>query len=56
MDKFEIGQHINTKKKHPCGSNEWVIIRTGADIKIRCVGCLREVMISKVQLMKMIKK
>ena len=27
------------KKSHPCGSLVWTVIRTGADIKIRCSGC-----------------
>ena len=30
---------IQTRKPHPCGSDTWVVIRTGADIKIKCQGC-----------------
>ncbi len=32
------------KKTHPCGSNRWEVLRIGADFKLRCVGCGREVM------------
>ena len=32
------------KKTHPCGSREWEVLRTGADFKLRCCGCGREVM------------
>ncbi len=32
------------KKAHPCGSDRWQVFRTGADIKMRCLGCGHEVM------------
>ena len=35
------------KKTHPCGSDEWEIIRVGADIKIKCAGCGRIVMMDR---------
>ena len=38
---------ITTRKPHPCGSGEWTVIRTGADIKIRCSGCGRIVMLDR---------
>lgn len=52
---YELGEVIDTKKPHVCGSNKWEIIRTGADVKIKCVGCGRIVMMSKVELDKKIK-
>ncbi|MEE3392823.1 MAG: DUF951 domain-containing protein [Lachnospiraceae bacterium] len=36
---FKAGDHAVMKKNHPCGSNEWIIIRTGMDVKLRCCGC-----------------
>ena len=39
MDEIRIGDVVMTKKKHPCGSSEWTVIRTGADIKMKCSGC-----------------
>ena len=42
-----IGDVVTTRKKHPCGSDEWTVIRTGADIKIRCSGCGRIVMLDR---------
>ena len=32
------------KKQHPCGSRAWLVLRTGADFKLRCCGCGHEVM------------
>ena len=53
--KYELGMIITTKKPHICKSDQWTIIRTGVDIKIKCHGCGREVMIPRVKLAKMIK-
>ncbi|EJO5348129.1 DUF951 domain-containing protein [Clostridium botulinum] len=44
---FDLGDIVEMKKSHPCGSNRWEIIRMGADIKIKCLGCNRIVMISR---------
>lgn len=52
---YDVGMQIQTKKPHVCGSNAWTVIRTGADIKIKCNGCAREVMIAKFELDKKIK-
>lgn len=32
------------KKYHPCGSNRWQVLRTGADFRLRCIGCGHELM------------
>ena len=44
---LEVGQVIKLKKQHPCGSNEWEIIRTGADFRLRCRGCSHQVMLAR---------
>lgn len=44
------------KKGHPCGTNEWEIIRMGADIKLKCLGCNRVVMLSRIDFNKRLKK
>lgn len=53
---YEVGDKIITKKNHPCGTNEWTIIRTGADIKIKCSKCGRIVMIAYDEFGKRVKK
>lgn len=45
--KYEVGDIIQMKKKHPCGSFEWEILRTGADFRLKCVGCGHQIMISR---------
>lgn len=54
--EFFIGDIVEMKKDHPCGSKEWEIIRLGADIKIKCLGCNRIVMIPRNKFEKGIKK
>ena len=52
---YTINQIVCTKKPHVCGSREWKIIRTGADLKLECVGCGRVILMSKNELDKKIK-
>lgn len=51
-----LGDVIQTRKLHPCGSDTWVVIRTGADIKIKCQGCGRIVMLDRAVFLKRRKK
>ncbi|EDS76883.1 DUF951 domain-containing protein [Clostridium massiliodielmoense] len=54
--EFFLGDIVEMKKQHPCGSKEWEIIRVGADIKIKCNGCDRIVMLPRSKFEKMVKK
>lgn len=44
------------KKKHPCGSDKWTVLRIGADFKMRCCGCGHEIMNQRSKIEKNIKK
>lgn len=54
--KLEPGDLIQTKKSHPCGGNEFEIARKGADIRMRCLKCNKEIWIERIKLEKRIKK
>jgi len=41
------GDTVTLRKPHPCGSVEWAVTRTGADIGLRCAGCGRRVMLTR---------
>lgn len=57
MDKeYRLGSKVIMKKAHPCGSNEWEIIRVGADIKIKCIACGRSIMMPRIEFNKKVKK
>jgi hypothetical protein len=47
VDEILIGDVIKSRKPHPCGSDEWTVIRTGADIKMKCNKCSRIVMLDR---------
>lgn len=44
---LQVGEIIRMKKKHPCGTNEWEILRIGMDFRLRCAGCGREIMVPR---------
>lgn len=54
--KIEIGTIVTMKKGHPCGANEWEVIRVGADIKLRCINCDRVIMMPRIEFNKKLKK
>ena len=56
MEEFLLGDLVQMRKKHPCGSDRWMVIRVGADIKIRCLGCNRIVMLDRADFVKRMKK
>ena len=45
--EYGIGDIIKLKKRHPCGSFEWEVLRTGADFRLRCAGCGHQVIVSR---------
>jgi hypothetical protein len=49
------GDILKMKKKHPCGADEMLVIRSGMDFRLRCVGCSREFMIPRNKIEKNIK-
>ena len=44
---FKLGDIVKMKKQHPCGSYNWEVVRMGMDIKIKCTGCGRLVMLPR---------
>ena len=44
------------KKPHPCGEKKWLVLRTGADFRLRCMGCGHEVMTPRIKAEKNIKQ
>jgi hypothetical protein len=45
--EIKLGDIVRLKKKHPCGSDQWRVVRLGADIGIRCLGCQRRVLLER---------
>ncbi len=53
---IHIKDILEMKKPHPCGTSRWLVLRVGADLRLRCLGCGREVMIPRVQAEKRIRR
>ena len=47
VTEIRLGDIVRLKKKHPCGSDEWQVVRLGADIGIICRGCQRRVLLPR---------
>jgi len=47
---LSVGDRVRLRKAHPCGSYEWIIMRTGMDFRIQCLGCTHQTWISRSKL------
>ena len=54
--KFNVGDVLLMKKKHPCSSDLFKVARLGSDVRIICQGCGRDLTIQRDSLEKMIKR
>jgi hypothetical protein len=54
--EIHVGDHVQLRKKHPCGSFEWEVVRTGVDIGLVCQGCGRRVLLPRGTFNKRLKK
>ena len=53
---YDVGDIVQLKKGHPCGSNEWEILRVGADFRLRWCGCSHMIMVPRRMVEKNTKK
>ena len=44
---IRVGDVLTLRKTHPCGACRWQVLRTGADFRLRCMGCGHELMIPR---------
>lgn len=49
-EDFYLEDVVRLRKSHPCGSTDWAVVRIGADIGIRCLGCGRRVLLPRREL------
>jgi hypothetical protein len=55
LPNLEMDDIVRLRKRHPCGSFEWKIVRLGADIGLECLGCGRRVLLPRRQLARQLK-
>lgn len=51
-----VGDTVQMRKKHPCGSELFTVLRVGSDVRIQCLGCQRDLTLERVKLEKAIRK
>lgn len=53
---IRVGDVLEMKKNHPCGSRSFSVLRIGMDFRLKCVGCGHEMMIPRLKAEKNIRK
>ena len=53
---IHVGDVLELKKQHPCGSREWQVLRVGMYFKLKCAGCGHELMLPRSKAEKSVKK
>ena len=55
--EYGLNDIVEMKKEHPCHrSKEWEIIRMGADIRVKCLGCGSSVLMPRSKFEKRLKR
>ena len=57
VESYGLNDIVEMKKEHPCHlSKQWKIIRMGADIRIKCLGCGTSVLMPRQKFEKKLKR
>jgi len=51
-----VGDEVEMRKPHACGGNRWVLVRTGADLRVKCLGCGRSLLMPRDQFNKAVRR
>ena len=54
--RFTTEDVLELKKNHPCGAKTFAVLRIGSEVRIRCTGCGRDMVIERVKLEKSIRR
>ena len=50
--KYNVGDTVELRKPHPCGSKQFRVLRVGSDMRVLCLGCNRDMTIDRLKLEK----
>jgi hypothetical protein len=56
LPEMQMDDVVRLRKPHPCGSTDWVVVRLGADIGLKCLGCGRRILLSRREVARRMKK
>jgi hypothetical protein len=55
LTELRMEDVVRLRKPHPCGSTDWRVVRIGADIGLKCLGCGRRILLSRRDLARRMK-
>ncbi len=55
LPDLQTDEVLRLRKPHPCGSTDWVVVRLGADIGLKCLGCGRRILLTRRDLTRRLK-
>lgn len=47
MEQIQVDDIVTLKKQHPCGSYDWLVMRIGAEVRLKCMGCGHQIMMKR---------
>lgn len=53
---LRAGDIVQMKKPHACGGDIWAVLMAGADVRLKCRGCGRVVLLDRVKFNRKLKK
>ncbi len=53
---YQLGEVVRLRKKHPCGEDRWKVLKTGVDMRIKCLTCGRVILLPRHKLEKQVKE
>jgi hypothetical protein len=56
LPAIAVGDEVELRKPHACGGNRWVVVRTGADLRVKCAECGRSVLLPRDQFNRAVKR
>lgn len=54
--RIAVGDRLELKKPHPCGTNIFRVLRTGSDIRLECTCCRRDLTLPRESLEKKVRR
>lgn len=53
---LHLGDELQLKKMHPCGSDRWRVLRVGADLRLQCMGCGRVILVARADIERRVRR
>jgi hypothetical protein len=54
--RMNAGDKLVLKKRHPCGSCRFEVLRVGSEVLVRCMGCGRNMIFDRIKLEKAVRR